>query len=483
MAARTLSELSGPSGLPLAGNLFQLDLQRLHQQLNHWADEFGGNYIFKIGPKPVLVTSEPEAIQSALRQRPNLFRRLSSIEPVFNEMGINGVFSAEGDDWKRQRRLTAHALDANHLRQFFPTLIKVTERLRQRWKRAATAQSDVDVQQDLMRYTVDITTNLVFGYDMNTLEKEGDIIQEHLEKIFPAINRRVNAPFAYWRYFKLPTDRELEKSLAAVRETIQGFVNDARARLAKNPDLAAHPTNLMEAMLSARDEGNAAFSDEEIQGNAITMLLGGEDTTANTLAWLQLFMIEHPAAQASMQAEALEVVGPSGMPQTVADAERLRYIEAAVNETMRLKPVAPLLFLETIEDTELAGVAVPKQTAVFLNLMRPGQQDSHFGAAKEFRPERWLQPQAQTGCPHDPKAVYAFGGGARACPGRHLAMLEMKMVMSMFSSTFQVERAPNPVPVEEVFSFSMMPKNLNVRFKVCRPTTATPSPSFPGSNH
>lgn len=481
MAARMLSELPGPGGLPLAGNLFQIDLQRLHQQLNAWADEFGAHYVFRIGPKPVLVTSDPEAIQSALRQRPNLFRRLSTIEPVFNEMGINGVFSAEGEDWKRQRRLTAHALDANHLRQFFPTLIKVTERLRQRWKRAASDQADVDVQQDLMRYTVDVTTNLVFGYDMNTLEKEGDIIQDHLEKIFPAVNRRVNAPFAYWRYFKLPTDRDLEKSLAAIRTTIKRFVNDARARLAQNPDLAAHPTNLMEAMLSARDEGNAAFSDEEIQGNAITMLLGGEDTTANTLAWLTMFMIEHPEAQACMRAEALEVVGPSGMLQNVPDAERLRYIDAAVNETMRLKPVAPLLFLETINDTELAGVSVPRQTAVFLVLMHPGQQDSHFGAAKEFRPERWTQAEPQTGCPHDAKGVYAFGGGARACPGRHLALLEMKMVMSMFSSTFQVERAPNPLPVEEVFSFSMMPKNLRVRFKLS-PTPATPLPSSRESN-
>ena len=88
-------------------------------------------------------------------------------------MRFTGVFSAEGEDWKRQRRLTAHALDAQHLRQFFPTLIKVTERLKNRWNAAADKQSAVDVQQDLMRYTVDVTTNLAFGYDTNTLEKEG----------------------------------------------------------------------------------------------------------------------------------------------------------------------------------------------------------------------------------------------------------------------------------------------------------------------
>src|SRR4030095_13057918 len=164
---------------------------------------------------------------------------------------------AEGEDWKRQRRLTAHALDAAHLRQFFPTLMKVTERLRKRWESEADKGSAVDVQQDLMRYTVDVTTNLAFGYDMNTLEKEGDVIQEHLEKIFPMINRRSNPGVAYWRYFKLPTDRELDKSLVAIRETITGFVTRGRERLAQNPDLAIRPTNLLEAMLGAHDEGDA----------------------------------------------------------------------------------------------------------------------------------------------------------------------------------------------------------------------------------
>ena len=187
---RTLTELPGPKGLPLVGNLLQLDLKQLHRVLERWGDEFGALYKFELGQRPVVVVTDPELNQTILRNRPKLYRRLGTIESVFQEMGITGVFSAEGEDWKRQRRMTAHALDAQHLRQFFPTLIKVTERLRNRWKVAADKQSAVDVQQDLMRYTVDVTTNLAFGYDMNTLEKEGDVIQEHLEKIFPMINRQ-----------------------------------------------------------------------------------------------------------------------------------------------------------------------------------------------------------------------------------------------------------------------------------------------------
>jgi cytochrome P450 len=462
---RSLTELPGPRGLPLLGNLLQLDLKQLHRVLERWCDEFGPLFAFKLGRKPVVVIADPEQIQSILRQRPNLYRRLGTIESVFKEMGITGVFSAEGDNWKRQPRLTAHALDAGHLRQFFPALIKVTERLKNRWSRAADNQAPAEVQQDLMRYTVDVTTNLAFGYDMNTLEKEGEVIQDHLERIFPMINRRINAPFPYWRYLRMPADRALDKALVAIRETINDFISRTRERLAQTPELADHPTNFLEAMLSAHVEGEAAFTDEEVYGNVLTLLLAGEDTTANTLAWMIHLMTEHPEVQARMQAEAVQVVGSGGMLSHLANIERLPYIEAVTNETMRLKPVAPVLFFEPVEDVEIAGVAVPKNTAMMVPTLHGPLQETHFGGAAQFRPERWLEAATPSARPHNSKAFVPFGGGPRFCPGRQLAMVEIKSVMAMLCAAFEVTKTEHPEPVRELFSFTMMPENLVVGFK------------------
>jgi cytochrome P450 len=461
---RTLSDLPGPKGLPLLGNLLQLNFKQLHRALQRWCDEFGTLCTFKLGLRPVVFVADPELIQHILRNRPKLYRRLGTIEPVTKEMGINGVFSAEGEDWKRQRRMVAQALDNSHLREFFPTLIKVTERLKNRWSKAADNRTAVNIQQDLMRYTVDVTSNLAFGYDMNTLEQEGDIIQEHLERIFPMIDRRINALFPYWRYFKLPVDRALEKSLAAIREATAGFITRSRTRLRQTPELAAHPTNLLEAMLSAPDGGTAAFTDDEIYGNIVTILLGGEDTTANTMAWMMHFMIEHPETQARIQAEAVHAVGNAGMLSQFQDTERLDYIEAVAHETMRLKPVAPLIFLETIEDVKLGDVAIPKQTALMLLTLYGGLQETHFGGADQFRPERWLEETQASGCAHNTKAFVPFGAGPRYCPGRQLAILEIKTVMAMLCTAFEVSTAGHASPVNEIFAVTMMPQNVFVRF-------------------
>ena len=109
---RTLTELPGPKGLPLLGNLLQLDLKQLHRVLERWSDEFGTLYKFELGQRPVVVVTDPELNQTILRNRPKLYRRLGTIEPVFQEMGITGVFSAEDEDWK-----TATAIDCTRARR------------------------------------------------------------------------------------------------------------------------------------------------------------------------------------------------------------------------------------------------------------------------------------------------------------------------------------------------------------------------------
>lgn len=466
---RELRDLPGPRGIPLLGNVLQIRPKRLHKILSGWAQQFGPMYVFRIAQQPILVLSDAELINRVLRDRPDGYRRWRKMEELGNEIGADGVFIAEGTEWRRERKLAMYALNTAHLRQFIGRLEHVTERLERRWRRAALAGEVIDMQHDLMLYTVDATSGLAFGDDLNTLEAGSSAIQHHLDKLFPAVARRVTALFPYWRYFKLPADREVDTALAEVRKLIGELIAKSRAKLAAEPELGERPTNFLEGLIAAQEK-EGSFSDEEISGNVMTLLLAGEDTTANTLAWIVHFMIEHPDVQAALRDEVDRVLGTAEHPwQDSTTVQKLLYIEAVANEAMRCRPVAGHLFFEPIADTQIEDVHIPKGTPIFVLNGHVGKQESNFDRAAEFLPARWLEAGGATKPGHNTKAFLPFGAGPRFCPGRHLAMLEIKLVIGMLCRTFEVLPAEGSPRPDDVYAFTVMPTNIFAKLRLRRP--------------
>lgn len=461
---QTLAQLPGPKGLPILGNLLQLDLPKLHLILEEWANIYGGIYKFKMLNKTVVAVSNTELVHSILRDRPETYRRISTIEFASRELGAHGVFTAEGEQWRRERYVTMQAFKPEYLRRLFPNLLKITERLHKCWSETASAGLSVDAKDHWMRFTIDTTTNFAFGYDINLLENESDKFQQHIEVFRAGLNRRTSAPFPYWHFVKLPSDRALEKSLIILKETIGKFILQTRQKLENDPVLASQPTNFLEVMLLSQDEDGKPLSYEEIQGNIFDVLVAGEDTTGHTLSWLVYFMTEHPEVQHKMQQEADAVLGEEKIPPDLSAIEKLTYIEAVIHETMRLKSPAPLLCMETNMDVELDGLKIPKATPVMLINRCGALQEENFTDARLFKPERWLESKP-TGCTHNRNASLPFGSGPRFCPGRNLAMLEIKMAIAMVCKNFSVSRVDTGHPVQELFSFMMMPDKLRVKFE------------------
>jgi cytochrome P450 len=284
------------------------------------------------------------------------------------------------------------------------------------------------------------------------------VIQAHLDKIFPSLFRRLMAPIPYWRWFR---DRKLDRHLEALQRAVADFIAQARRRMEEKPELRERPANLIEAMIAARDNPGSGLTDADVAGNVLTMLLAGEDTTANTLAWMIYLLHRHPDAQRRARDE---VQGKDL--QNYEHVSALPFIDACINETMRLKPVAPIIMLQPTRDTVVAGVEVPQRT-VIMCLMRAGATDERrFPDAQAFDPARWLDGQMRGGSASSPKrASMPFGAGPRLCPGRYLAILEMKMVMAMLLAGFDIESVTTPDgrEAQEHLAFTMFPVGLRLK--------------------
>jgi cytochrome P450 len=465
--ARRIADLPGPRGVPLLGNLLQVDRECLHQQAEAWAATYGEAYRFRLGGRTFVVLSNPEVVAAILRDRPDGFQRTDRLSDAARELGFGGLFSSNGEAWRRQRPMVLAGLDPTHIKAFFPTLAKVTARFERRWRRAAEAGEAIDLQADLMRYTVDVTAGLAFGTDMNTIESDEEVIQQHLDKMLPALFRRVMAPLPLWRFITLPRDLEVGRHLEALRTAVDGFIAAARRRLDQHPELRAQPANLIEAMVAARDAPGSAVTDQDVSGNVLTMLLAGEDTTANTLAWMIRELHLHPEAARRAAGEARAVLGEGHVPDRHEDLARLDYIEACAHETMRLKPVAPINVQQAVRATVAGGVALPAG-ALVMCLMRPAAVDErNFAQAAEFRPERWLEGLSASS---SKRVAMPFGAGPRICPGRYLALAEMKMVVAMLLRAFEIESVATADggAVRERLAFAMSPVGLRLKLRLLR---------------
>ena len=468
-APRRIRDLPGPRGLPLVGNLLELDTTRLHLIAEEWSRRYGEFYRFRIGARQICVVTDPEVIAGILRDRPDGFQRTSRLGVVAREFGFDGLFTANGERWKRQRPMVMASFDPAHTKSFFPSLVRVTGRFARRWQRAAAAGAEIDLQADLMRYTVDVTAGLAFGADINTIESEGEVIQQHLDKVLPALFKRLLAPFPRLRLPWLRRERALQAHLQALHHEVSAFIAQARERLEREPQLRAQPGNLIDAMIVARDSPGSGLDDADVAGNVLTMLLAGEDTTANTLAWMIYLLSLHPEALRRAREEVRGALGDAAFAERYEQLASLEYVEACANEAMRLRPVAPMIFAEAVRETTVAGVAVPAGQLIMC-LMRPAAVDERrFADAAAFKPERWLGGPAPAKAAASARRVaMPFGAGPRLCPGRYLAMLEIKMVIAMLLAGFDIMqvRTPDGGPARETFAFTMSPVGLRAKLRV-----------------
>jgi len=455
---KTIADLPGPKPKFLLGNITEFSMATIHNYVTNIAKEYGSMSLIKLGPKPFVVASDPDTVRSILKQRPQAFRRISNIDSVFGEMGIFGLFSAEGEMWKRQRKLVMPGFKPALIKAFYPTLVNTSEKLSGVISTSLSSQAgnvEFDIQSLFKKYLTDVTTKLAFGGDFDCLQEEETEIQGCLKKIFPMIDSRLKSPFPLWRYIKLPKDYALDKSIKTVKTYLKGFIDTAKENMAEGTE----PKNILESMILATDDEGDGFTENELFGNAMTLLLAGEDTTSNTLAWTIHYLASDTDLQEAVFQEIKENLSGDVPKWDELDNFPLTY--ACLQESMRNRPVVPMMTAELIEDAVVDGYALTKGDAIMMLINFESTNEHTFPEPEKFDPRRWIDlPQEQI--KHNEKASMPFGGGGRICPGRALSIVEMKAALITILAEFRFTHHNGISTTEDSVEFTLVPKNLKV---------------------
>ncbi|CAM9265220.1 unnamed protein product [Chrysoparadoxa australica] len=176
------------------------------------------------------------------------------------------------------------------------------------------------------------------------------------------------------------------------------------------------------------------------------------------MSWCLYFLAANKRIQTKLQAEVDKVLGDDSVPTTHEQVEALSYTMAIVQEVMRLRSPASFTVMSNKVEHTIAGRTYPPGCDFYLMTHLGGTRESNFTRADEFIPERWIKSEREAllgaGCTHKSEALVSFGGGARACPGKDMAMLESVCAVASIAKAFTLSLTANHgVPGNEFCSY------------------------------
>jgi cytochrome P450 len=206
-------------------------------------------------------------------------------------------------------------------------------------------------------------------------------------------------------------------------------------------------------LMEARDDEGQPMSTEQLLDEIRTLYLAGHETTATTLSWTWHLLSSNPDTYAKLEAEIDRVL--SGRTATADDVQNLPYCNAVIKEALRCYPVAWVTRRIPLEDVEIGGYHIAKDTFIFLSPWVVHHNARWYAEPEAFMPERWLKDKSEL----PPREVYLpFGGGPRICIGNGFAMMESVLLLATLLQHFHVAALPDH-PVEREVAGTLRPKD------------------------
>jgi cytochrome P450 len=379
----------------------------------------------------VLLVHEPGAIRHVLLDNTANYRKDRLQRRVLSAGLSEGLLSAEGEQWRVQRRVVAPLFARKTVMDFSSAMLAAAGALIERWS-ALGASAPVDVAGEMARLTLDVLERTIFSDAFGT---DAEAIRLAMATYFNTIGKispldLVNAPEFIPRLGRL----RVRSTLRFFEAEVDRVISLRRRLLAERPQHA--PNDLLTHLLRALDPGGEhGMSESAVRSNILTFIAAGHETTANTLSWAMFLLSQSPRWRERVEAEAeRELGGP-----TAGTADRLTETRAVIEETMRLYPPIAAISRVALDRDDLNGEPVRPGTLVVISPYVLHRHRLLWERPDAFDPARFL-PEARGKI--DRFGYLPFGVGPRKCIGSAFALQEATLVLAVFARHFRFELKP-----------------------------------------
>jgi cytochrome P450 len=417
----------GPHGLPWLGVTFDL-LRDPLELLERMGRDYGeiSSMCYWRGARILL--NAPQPIEQVLVVQHQKFTKGILLRITADRLLGRGLLTSEGDLWRRQRRLAQPAFQRARIAAYAPAMVQIAGEQAAEWQPGERR----DLAAEMMQVSLRVAMRTLFGVEVKS---EAAAVGEAMAAIMRRDLRRLRSPLKLPPTFPTPSNRRAERGYALLEGMVGRIIEEKRREGCRADDLLSR-------LIEASDEDGSHMSTRQLRDETMTLLLAGHETTALCLAWTWYLLSQNPEPEARLHEEIERVL--AGRLPAADDLDRMPYLAAVINESLRLYPPAYTIGRTSTEPIDLGGYHFPNDTTFLLSAWVTQRDPRYFADPLAFRPERWIEGPAPEGFRYFP-----FGGGPRRCIGQPFALMEAGLVIATLASRFRFRLAPGHRVVPE----------------------------------
>ncbi|KOC61113.1 Cytochrome P450 9e2 [Habropoda laboriosa] len=350
-------------------------------------------------------------------------------DPLFAGM----LFQLAGNEWKEQRNMLSPTFTSSKIKNMFKLMSDCAMRFSTKLSNLQEKEREVEVRNLFARYTNDVIAKCVYGVSVDTMEEPKNIFYVY-GRAATLLTGLLNT-IKFMLYRNLP-ELAVALRLNFVKKRHADFFSDVvRKTIESRESSGVKGTDMLQLMMDIRDRKDSSkrMSIKDIICHAFTFFFGGFDTVSSQSAFIAHMLAENPEAQTRLQEEIDEALERTNGQLTYETINEMKYLDAVVNETLRLYPIVVFLDRVCTRAFELPPAlpggkpfVVQPGTNIWLPVYSIHRDPKYYENPDKFDPERFLVDGKKI---LNSGVYMPFGSGPRMCIGNRFALTEMKVLI------------------------------------------------------